>query len=133
MSTLDVESSENVFKVPQYISFQLRRPKTQIFNKIRPESSVQSQARATKKNLGHSLHEKGFTKKNKRRYTGQQPGTKSASRPAYEPVIKTADKPVVNRGSTASFVSPPVYIEIPLFVLAQRCAKAYQACRGDGL
>ena len=30
---------------------------------------------------GHSLHEKGLQRKKKRRYTGQQPGTKSAFRP----------------------------------------------------
>ena len=35
--------------------------------------------------------------------------TKSASRPGYKPVIK--------RGSTASFVLPSVYIGFPLFVL----------------
>ena len=31
---------------------------------------------------------------------------------------------MVNRGSTAGFVPPPVYIGIPLFVLAQGCAEA---------
>ena len=35
---------------------------------------------------------KGFTETNGRRYTGQQPGTKSAFRPA--------DKPAINRGWT---------------------------------
>ena len=45
------------------------------------------------------------------RSTVQQLGTKRAFRPAV--------KPVVNRGSTAGFVPPPVYIGIPLFVLAQ--------------
>ena len=54
--------------------------------------------------LGHALHEKGlfpdmpcmkkgFTETNSRRYTGQQPATKSARGPAV--------KPLVNRGSTA--------------------------------
>ena len=79
------------------------------------------------------MHEKGLQRKISVGTLVSSQETKSASRPAYEPVIKTADEPVVNRGSTASFVSPPVYIEILLFVLAQRCAKAYQACRGDGL
>ena len=60
---------------------------------------------------GHALH-KGFTETKRRRYTGQQPGTKSASRPA--------DKPVVNRGSTAGFFPPSVYIGFRLFVLLER-------------
>ena len=47
--------------------------------------------------------------------------------------LQTADEPVVNRGSTAGLVPPPVYIGIPLFVLAQGCAEAYQACRGVGV
>ena len=46
---------------------------------------------------------------NGRRCSGQQPATKSAIRPA--------DKPLVNCGSTAGFVPPPVYIGFPLFVL----------------
>ena len=41
----------------------------------------------------HALHEKGSQRQKKRRSTGQQPGTKSASRPA--------DKPRINRWSTA--------------------------------
>ena len=45
---------------------------------------------------GHALHEKGLQRQNRRRSTGQQLGTKSASRPA--------DKPQVNRLSTADFV-----------------------------
>ena len=53
-----------------------------------------------------------ITETNRRRYIGQQPGTKSAFRPA--------DKPLVNRWSTAGFVPPPVYIGFPLFVLAKR-------------
>ena len=40
------------------------------------------------------LASKGFTKTNRRRYTGQQPGTKSAPRPG--------DKPLVNRGFCSS-------------------------------
>ena len=32
----------------------------------------------------------------------------------------TAGQPLVNRGSTAGFVPPPVYIGFPLFVLAKR-------------
>ena len=68
---------------------------------------------------------KGFTDTHRRRHTGQQPGTKRARGPA--------DKPVINSGSTAGFVPPPVYIKIPLFVLAQGCAEAHQACRGDGV
>ena len=43
---------------------------------------------------GHALHEKGLQGPNKRRYTGQQPGTKSAFRPG--------DEPVVNRGFCSS-------------------------------
>ena len=42
------------------------------------------------------LASKGFTKTKRRRSAGQQPGTKSASRPG--------DKPRINRGSTADFV-----------------------------
>ena len=45
--------------------------------------------------------------------------------------LQTADEPVVNRGSTAGFVPPPVYIGTPFFVLAKGCAEAYQARRGD--
>ena len=47
----------------------------------------------------------GFTETNKRRHTGQQPGTNSASRRADKPKINrewTADGPRVNRG----FCSP---------------------------
>ena len=36
---------------------------------------------------GHALHEKGLQKTNRRRYTGQQPGTKSALRPADQLVV----------------------------------------------
>ena len=45
------------------------------------------------------------------RYTGQQPGTKSASRPT--------DKPLVNRGSTAGFV-PSVYSGFSLLLAKGR-------------
>ena len=48
-------------------------------------------------------------KTNRRRYTGQQPGTKSGRRPGD----KTGYRPRVNRG----FVPPSVYIGFPLFVL----------------
>ena len=62
---------------------------------------------------GHALHEKGLQRQiRRRRYIGQQPGTKSASRPA--------DKPVINRWSTAGFVVPSVYLRFALFVLANR-------------
>ena len=56
---------------------------------------------------------KGFTETNSNRrwYTGQQPGQKSGRRPA--------DKPVINRGSTAGFVPQPIYIEFRLFVLSK--------------
>ena len=54
---------------------------------------------------------KGFTETNRRRYTGQQPRTKSARGPA--------DKPRMNRGSTAGFVPPSVYMGFCLFVLAK--------------
>ena len=58
----------------------------------------------------HAFHErKRFTKTNRLRYPGQQPGTKSASRPA--------DKSRMNQSSTERFVPPPVYIGIRLFVL----------------
>ena len=57
---------------------------------------------------GHALH-KGFIETKRRRSTGRQPGTKSASRPGY--------KPVINRGSTGYRVPPSVYIGILLFVL----------------
>ena len=43
---------------------------------------------------------RGFTETNRRRHIGQQPGTKSASRPA--------SKPRMNRLSTAGFVPPSV-------------------------
>ena len=44
----------------------------------------------------HALHDKGLQKTKRRRSTGQQQGTKSGRRPA--------DKPDVNRWSTAGFV-----------------------------
>ena len=47
-----------------------------------------------------------------RRRTGQQPGRKSASRPAV--------KPQFNRGSNAGFFLPSVYIGFRLFVLLGR-------------
>ena len=57
----------------------------------------------------------GFTETKRRWSTGQQPRTKSASRPAFEPRI--------NRLSTAGFVvRPPVYVGFPLFVLPRKCA-----------
>ena len=49
---------------------------------------------------------------NRRRYTGQQPATKSVRGPAA--------KPRMNCGSTVRCVPPPVYIGFPLFVLAKR-------------
>ena len=61
----------------------------------------------------HALHvRKGFTETNRRRSTGQQPGTKSASRPG--------DKPLINPLSTAGFVPPPVNTGFSLFVLPRR-------------
>ena len=66
---------------------------------------------------GHALHEKGL-----QRQIGV--GTLVSSqeqRALLVPVINrlsTAGQPVINRGSTAGFVSPSVYIECPLFVLA---------------
>ena len=56
-------------------------------------------------------------KTNGRRYTGQQQGTKSDFRPA--------DKPRMNRGSTAGFVPPTVDIELPLFVLPKTRPELY--------
>ena len=72
---------------------------------------------------------KRFTKITRRRYTVQQPRTKSAFRPAN----KLRMNRVLNHGSTAGFVLPPVYMGIPLFVLAQGCAEAYEACRSVGV
>ena len=61
---------------------------------------------------GHALLEKGLQRQLcRRRYTGQQLGTKSARGPT--------DKSLVNRWSTAGFVPPSVYIEIRLFVLPE--------------
>ena len=61
------------------------------------------------------LARKRFTKTNKRRYIGLQPGMKSGLRPA--------DKPLINRGSTAGFVPPTVYIGTPLIVLPKNCSE----------
>ena len=61
---------------------------------------------------------------------------KSASRLSDEALTNrrsTVGQPWVNRLSTAGFVPLPVYIGIPLFVLAQGCAEAYQARRGVGV
>ena len=55
---------------------------------------------------------KKFTKTNRRRYIGQQPGTKSGRRPA--------DKRVINRRSTGFRVLPSVYMVFPLSVLPGR-------------
>ena len=66
---------------------------------------------------------KRFTETNRRRHTGQQPGTKSARGPVDQPLINrgsTAGQPRVNRGSTADFVPPSVYIRFRLFVLPKR-------------
>ena len=54
---------------------------------------------------------KKFTEIIRRRYNGQQPGTKSARGPA--------DYRQINRWSTAGFVLPSVYIGFPLFVLPE--------------
>ena len=62
---------------------------------------------------GHALHEKSSQRQiRRRRYTGQQPGTKSVRGPA--------DQPLINRGSTADFVPPSVYIKFRLFVLPKK-------------
>ena len=58
-----------------------------------------------------------FTETNRRRSTGQHPGTKSAFRPA--------DKPLVQCRSNAGFV-PSVYIGFPLFVLLKN--RSGQVC-----
>ena len=55
----------------------------------------------------------------RRRHSGQQPKTKSGRRPA--------DKPRINRGSTAGFVPPTVYIGFPLFVLPQACPRGFSS------
>ena len=65
---------------------------------------------------GHALPEKGLQTLKRRRSTGQQPGTQSASRPAF--------KPLINRGSTTgqpliSFLRR-FKIRIRLFVLPKR-------------
>ena len=59
---------------------------------------------------------KGFTETNRRRYTGQQPATKSARGLGEKQRINRW----INRLSTADFVCPSVYIGFPLFVLAKR-------------
>ena len=55
---------------------------------------------------GHALHEKGLQRQKRRRFTGQQSGTKSA--------FRLAVKALINRGSTAHFVPPFVYIGFSL-------------------
>ena len=58
------------------------------------------------------LYENGLQRQiRRRRYTRQQPGTKSGRRPG--------DKPRINRLSTAGFVPASVYIGFPLFVLPE--------------
>ena len=59
------------------------------------------------------LERERFTKTNRRRSTGRQPGTKS--------VFCPADKPQINRWSTGHFVPPSVYIGFSLFVLLGKC------------
>ena len=52
-----------------------------------------------------------FTRTNKRRYTGQQPRTKSARGPVGQPLMNggsTTGQPRVNYGSIADFVPPSV-------------------------
>ena len=80
------------------------------------------------------LYEKGLQRQ---KGIGQLAGIQEP-RALFVPLINrlsTVGQPRVNRGSTAGpplvFVPLPVYIGIPLFVLAHGCAKAYQACRGD--
>ena len=60
-----------------------------------------------------------FTKTIRRRYTGQQPGTKSARRPA--------DKRQIHHGATAGFALPSVYIGFPLFVLPETCPGGFSS------
>ena len=70
--------------------------------------------RRTKPNETNSkwIHKQAKLRETKKcRSTGQQPRTKSACRPA--------DKPLINRGSTAHFV-PSVYIGFRLFVLLEK-------------
>ena len=56
---------------------------------------------------------KKFTETGGRRYTCQQPATKSARGPD--------DKLQVNPWSTRRFFPPPVKVGFPLFVRAKRC------------
>ena len=58
----------------------------------------------------------------KRRYSGQQPGTKSGRRPG--------DKPVIGRGSIGCFDPPSVYIGFPLFVLPKDRSRHCLRCPG---
>ena len=72
---------------------------------------------------GYALYEKN-TKTKRRRSIGQQPGTKSAFRPAY--------KPLVNRWLRAVVVPPSVYIGCPSLVLlkirsGQVCSMPWRA------
>ena len=69
---------------------------------------------------GHALYAKGL-QINRRRYTVQQPATKSARGPG--------DKPVINRGSTDRFVRSTIYIVFPLFVFARRRSRQFFTVR----
>ena len=63
---------------------------------------------------------KGCTKTNRRRYTGQQPGTKSA--------VRLFDKLQMNRGSPAGSVLPSVFLKYEL-----DCSRFQRNVQGDVL
>ena len=66
------------------------------------------------------LASNGFTERNRRRHTGQQPETNSASRPIHEPLMcrwSNASQRQVNRRSNAEFVPLSVLMGLHLFVL----------------
>ena len=72
---------------------------------------------------GHALHEKGLQRQiRRRRSTGQQPGTKSASR--------LGDKPVINRLSSGRCVPPSVYIGFRLFCFWRDVQATCSPCLG---
>ena len=70
---------------------------------------------------GHAWHKKIYKEK-KRQSIGQQPGIKSASRPAIEPVS--------NRSSTGRCVPPSVYNNFRLFVLLEIRSRVSFRCIG---
>ena len=76
-----------------------------------PGHALHEKRRAWTFILRHALHDKGLQSQ-RRRSTGQQPGTNSARGPA--------DNPLINRSSTGRFVLPSVYIGFRLFVLPKK-------------